>query len=457
MRARLFGLELDAGFPIVGVADEGEHGVGGEAIALELAPHAEVVAGWAPERRLSDQRDSSGRTLQTIDLDAAGDALVVAPGWGAFRVGRERIACAPEPAEPWRWQRYLIGQVLPLAAALRGIELLHAAAVARDGGAVAVVGRSQAGKSTLAAAWLAAGAPLVADDVVALTRQGDEVIVHPGPGLLSLRHGAAALLGETALARIGRPVGRDDEGDRLAVTRHRDTLPLRALLILERRAEPGPTRVQHEPTPDPRLLLGATFNLVDQTPERLERLLDLCAAIAAAVPVHRVSVGSATPPSDAAASRMIKPLFECERQRSTSDCGVLFFPAYADARTWGWVRPLWASIRPGALGRTWDRWTSTTKRMRSQPFATTAISSRWRPRRGSPTRTTASRAATTRRRFFAERDQAPARAGRLDWPSPRRGGRVAEGTRLLSEYGAHVPSRVRIPPSPLRVGLRARA
>src|SRR5271167_2410144 len=33
-------------------------------------------------------------------------------------------------------------------------------------------------------------------------------------------------------------------------------------------------------------------------------------------------------------------------------------------------------------------------------------------------------------------------------PSPRRGGRVAEGTRLLSEYGDQTPSRVRIPPSP---------
>src|SRR5258705_13475670 len=32
---------------------------------------------------------------------------------------------------------------------------------------------------------------------------------------------------------------------------------------------------------------------------------------------------------------------------------------------------------------------------------------------------------------------------------PRRGGRAAEGTRLLSEYGVHTPSRVRIPPSPL--------
>jgi hypothetical protein len=34
-------------------------------------------------------------------------------------------------------------------------------------------------------------------------------------------------------------------------------------------------------------------------------------------------------------------------------------------------------------------------------------------------------------------------------PVSGRGGRAAEGTRLLSEYGHHVPSRVRIPPSPL--------
>ena len=42
----------------------------------------------------------------------------------------------------------------------------------------------------------------------------------------------------------------------------------------------------------------------------------------------------------------------------------------------------------------------------------------------------------------------PTTAGRGQ-PCSRRGGRVAEGTRLLSEYGGHTPSRVRIPPSPL--------
>ncbi len=42
-------------------------------------------------------------------------------------------------------------------------------------------------------------------------------------------------------------------------------------------------------------------------------------------------------------------------------------------------------------------------------------------------------------------------------PGSWRGGRAAEGTRLLSEYGQYVPSRVRIPPSPSRTGPANRA
>ena len=40
--------------------------------------------------------------------------------------------------------------------------------------------------------------------------------------------------------------------------------------------------------------------------------------------------------------------------------------------------------------------------------------------------------------------------------NPGRGGRVAEGTRLLSEYGGQTPSRVRIPPSPSPYSLQKR-
>lgn len=50
-------------------------------------------------------------------------------------------------------------------------------------------------------------------------------------------------------------------------------------------------------------------------------------------------------------------------------------------------------------------------------------------------------------------DRMPVRRSTLG--DPRRGGRAAEGTRLLSEYGAKSPSRVRIPPSPSATGASA--
>lgn len=53
--------------------------------------------------------------------------------------------------------------------------LLHASAVARDGRAVLILGRSGAGKSGLALRLMVLGATLVADDQVQLERRGGTV------------------------------------------------------------------------------------------------------------------------------------------------------------------------------------------------------------------------------------------------------------------------------------------
>jgi hypothetical protein len=52
---------------------------------------------------------------------------------------------------------------------------------------------------------------------------------------------------------------------------------------------------------------------------------------------------------------------------------------------------------------------------------------------------------------------APLPGSKLALPFPGRGGRAAEGTRLLSEYGVKTPSRVRIPPSPPRLDVGSTA
>lgn len=64
----------------------------------------------------------------------------------------------------------LLGPVLAMTLHARGAFVLHASAVAVDGHAVAFLGDKGAGKSTTAAAMIAAGHELLSDDILALTR-----------------------------------------------------------------------------------------------------------------------------------------------------------------------------------------------------------------------------------------------------------------------------------------------
>jgi hypothetical protein len=81
---------------------------------------------------------------------------------------------------------YLLGPVLGFALRLRGVLALHASAVLIDGRAVALVGPSGAGKSTTAAAFAAAGVPVLADDVLAVRTVGDDAMAFPSYRVLRL-------------------------------------------------------------------------------------------------------------------------------------------------------------------------------------------------------------------------------------------------------------------------------
>ena len=76
----------------------------------------------------------------------------------------------------------------PLTALLqqRGMATLHAAAVQTEAGAVLLLGRSGDGKSSLAAALVERGYPLVADDVTAVVLNGSSPTVLPGFATLRL-------------------------------------------------------------------------------------------------------------------------------------------------------------------------------------------------------------------------------------------------------------------------------
>jgi hypothetical protein len=84
---------------------------------------------------------------------------------------------------------------LPAALAMRGVPILHGCALAGPDGAIAVLGESGAGKSTIAAAAIGRGQALLADDVVALAVRGGGVEVLPGLAQIRLHTDAVRRLG----------------------------------------------------------------------------------------------------------------------------------------------------------------------------------------------------------------------------------------------------------------------
>jgi hypothetical protein len=100
------------------------------------------------------------------------------------------------------WWRVLLDSVLFTVGLLRGGEALHAGAVSTPAGAVAIVARSGAGKSTLLGELLREGYGFVSDDILFLDSQGDQLLAHPGPPLMTLPRQRASGAG-THLGDIG--------------------------------------------------------------------------------------------------------------------------------------------------------------------------------------------------------------------------------------------------------------
>jgi hypothetical protein len=127
----------------------------------------------------------------------------------------------------------MAGTVSAFLLTLRGLTVLHASAVAVDGAALAFVGQSGRGKSTVAALMCAAGAELITDDVLTIDA-GQPVRCTGGASELRLRRAAAAIADQHAGAAT-----RLTADDRVALrlrTAPREPLPLGAIVV------PGPSR-----------------------------------------------------------------------------------------------------------------------------------------------------------------------------------------------------------------------
>ena len=87
----------------------------------------------------------------------------------------------------------LAGNVLSSVLTLQGECVLHASGIQIDGSALAIVGASGMGKSTITALLCAAGARLISDDVLRLTASRRGTACFAGTSLIRLRPAAAEL------------------------------------------------------------------------------------------------------------------------------------------------------------------------------------------------------------------------------------------------------------------------
>lgn len=231
--------------------------------------------------RLSEERFSDARPAdRTVDRHALAGYRLYARYFGLALVSHtgEDVLCAPPAVPSWRWQRFLVGRALPLAALLRGYELLHASAVAFGERMVAIVGPTGSGKSTLALHLALRGVPVLTDDVLALALEGDRVHGYPGSGVISLRESEDDLI--SVATEPGGPatiLGWSGKSH-LAAPRPERRLPVDAVYFVA--GEAAAPVIDELVRPDPRLFLSSTLMHEIRSAERLGRQLDVCAALA---------------------------------------------------------------------------------------------------------------------------------------------------------------------------------
>jgi hypothetical protein len=112
--------------------------------------------------------------------------------------GGESIVLHPlKPIELEVLQGWVVGILMATLLRQRGLFVLHGSAVAKDGAAVAFLGGSGWGKSTLAAAFTERGYHFLTDDMLVLDMTGERPRVLPGHRFIRLHTDAASrLVGE---------------------------------------------------------------------------------------------------------------------------------------------------------------------------------------------------------------------------------------------------------------------
>lgn len=288
---RAFGLAIAANLPLIGGFPDWAP-LGDRSVVLTQDRSRDLSPAREPDRGeiLLERRYADGALGMRVTLDSPDCYRVAAPGHGNFTVSRggSRIGCHLLATDAWRWHRPLYAQVLPLAATLQGLELLHASAVVMHGRAVAFVARSGTGKTSLAVHLTALGARLLTDDVLALEFSDGTVVAHAGAPMANVAEEQLELLSPVCRARLGEQVGKSDKAHLELVNLPSEPIPLGAVFLLERLHTTERIVFDTGDRPDARRLLAGAFIAHITSPARLINQLNVCAEVAARVPIFEM-------------------------------------------------------------------------------------------------------------------------------------------------------------------------
>jgi hypothetical protein len=212
-------------------------------------------------------------------------------GLAEFVISRDGSSIGWRPLAPRTREAlrgHLLTQVLSFSLLARGREPLHASAVAVPGGAIGFLGDCGAGKSSLTAAFLRAGHPLVTDDLLVLRGRKGGYAVEPGVPRIKLFPRVAR-----RLLKGRRPGQRMVPGTRKLVfsVPHalsvRRPLPLHSLYVL---AKGRSVRVLPvSPAVAFLEILRDAFNTVWVDRPRLVRQFQFARAVASRVRIRRIT------------------------------------------------------------------------------------------------------------------------------------------------------------------------
>jgi hypothetical protein len=185
---------------------------------------------------------------------------------------------------------YVLGQVLSHCLLMRGIEPLHATAIVVDGGAVAFLGDSGDGKSTLAASFLSRGYSLLTDDVLVLEFHDDRVLTHPSLPRIKLTPESA-----DAIFNGRRAIPMNSFTSKmifpLPESQHvRDLVRLRVVYVLPEVSSDSPLSVAHLSGRASFLpLIQNTFNNAVLSRSRIQQQFAFAKRLVKLVPIKQLS------------------------------------------------------------------------------------------------------------------------------------------------------------------------